>query len=202
MMNFDLLAPFAASIAGGYFFGSIPFGLLVGHLFGIGDVRKKGSGNIGSTNLLRNAGLKAGITTLFFDVSKGILPAWICLTQWGSTESALAGIAAVIGHCFPIWLRFRGGKGVAVSFGLLLLWAWPIALVCLSIWATIVFLFRYVSAASMATAILAPVLLFLSPYDTFAWPMDAIACILFLQHRKNISRLINHTENKITLSNK
>ncbi len=183
----------------GYALGSIPFGLIIGKIFGLGDIRQKGSGNIGATNMLRLGGKKPALLTLIADGGKGALPvavaAAICppLGAW-------AFLGAVIGHMFPVWLQFKGGKGVATTIGgFLALSPLAGAAVC-AVWLTTAVLFRYSSLAALVAVGFAPLLLFLLKTGTSADVLSitvVIAILVFIRHRANISRLLKGEEPKI-----
>ena len=160
ILGFERALPYlAGAFLASYLIGSAPFGLLVARAFGLGDVRKSGSGNIGATNLLRTGGVWAGLATLSLDAAKGFLPAYLIYLEYGPMASAFAGFGAFLGHCFSIYLGFWGGKGVATGFGVLLAWRWEIALICALIWVGAAAASRIVSVASLAAA-LGAVLLF------------------------------------------
>jgi acyl phosphate:glycerol-3-phosphate acyltransferase len=193
-----------------YVLGSIPFGLIVGRIFGGIDVRKTGSGNIGATNVARVAGPVAGVLTLLLDAAKGWLAVWLagrCLHGEAGLLVA-AGFFALLGHCFPPWLRFRGGKGVATAagvFGALC----PEALLSASIlFALVVWFWRYVSLGSLAAAAAIPLLVYFLWAPQFAPPNAvtfgslAIAALVIFQHRANIGRLARGEEPKFSLGKK
>lgn len=199
-----------------YLFGSVPFGLLIAAAHGI-DLRKVGSGNIGATNLSRALGRKWAYVCFLLDLAKGLLPTlaagvWLC--DFAGTKGLLAclavGCAAIIGHVFPVYLRFKGGKGVATSFGVAI-GLWPYYTICaavaLLVWVVFVLIWRYVSLASLAAAVAFPVVFIsaiaLLPAWKFSelWPLFIVAIVIplmvFVLHRENIKRLIAGTENKI-----
>ncbi len=186
----------AAALAGGYALGSVPFGLLVARAFGLADIRKTGSGNIGATNVLRTGNRTAAALTLTLDLLKGLVAAGLA-AEWGPLASSVAGAGAVIGHCFPVWLGFRGGKGVATSFGALLVWNWEAALIALAVFLLAFAAARIVSLASLLGCIAAPVALAqLSDWDYV--PAAALASlILVLRHKDNLGRLIRREEKPI-----
>jgi glycerol-3-phosphate acyltransferase PlsY len=193
-----------------YLLGSIPFGVLLTKLFGGGDVRNVGSGNIGATNVARAAGPVAGILTLLLDVAKGAASVWLAARF--SSDSALwitiAGLAVLLGHCFPVWLRFRGGKGVATAagvFGVLCPYALAAALVLF----VLVFAFwRYVSLASISAAAAMPLLVYLLWAPGHAPPLLvtfgtlAAALLIIYKHDANIQRLVQGEEPKFSFSKK
>src|SRR5215469_15363739 len=191
-----------------YICGSIPFGLLLGKLFGAADVRRIGSGNIGATNVARSAGLPAGILTLLFDAAKGAIPVW--LTRHYFPEHAglqiLAGLAALFGHCFPVWLKFKGGKGVATAAGVFLVLCLPAALGALLVFALVVGFWRYVSLASVSAAAAMPLLIYFLWAPHFAPPISvtvgslAAALLIVYKHDANLQRLVEGTEPRFSLS--
>jgi len=190
----------AACIIASYLVGAIPFGLFFGKFFGGVDVRTVGSGNIGATNVLRGAGKKAALMTLLADALKGLVP--VLLTAWignDDTITALSGIAAIIGHNFPVYLRFKGGKGVATSFGVVLAVAPWTGLVCLLTWAAAAAVWRYSSLSALIAFALYPLITFAFHGDSR--PLSLLSLVVFglmyFRHRDNIKRLLVGTEPKI-----
>jgi len=186
------------ALAGGYFLGSIPFGLLIARFAGHGDIRNIGSGNIGATNVLRTGRKELAILTLLLDAGKAGIAALIFAKLYGHVPSLAAGGAALIGHCYPVWLKFKGGKGVATYFGALLAIAWPVALVAGLIWIASAFVTRIVSLAGIITSILVPI----AAYLMLSSKNITILCIvlgavIILRHRENIGRILAGTEPKI-----
>jgi acyl phosphate:glycerol-3-phosphate acyltransferase len=181
----------------GYLLGSIPFGLVLSRLAGHGDIRRIGSGNIGATNVLRTGSKGLAALTLLFDVGKGAVAVAIAL-GWGPQPALAAGLCVILGHMFPVWLGFRGGKAVATALGVLIALAWPVALVAALIWLGVVFLSRYSSLAaliaSVASAAVAP---FLAGRAT-ALLIAVIALLIILRHHANIRRLIAGRESRIS----
>ncbi len=188
----------AAAFAGGYLAGSIPFGILVARAFGLEDIRKIGSGNIGATNVLRTGNKAAAGLTLALDLFKGLAAALLG-AEWGPLASAAAGAGAAIGHCLPVWLAFRGGKGVATSFGALLVWNWEAALIALAVWAIAFAALRIVSIASLIGCLVAPVALAaLNEWDFV--PAAAVASlIVIIRHKDNIGRLLRGEEKPLRI---
>ncbi len=189
-----------AVATGSYLLGAVPFGLLFARLFSNIDVRTVGSGNIGATNVLRAAGKKAAILTLIADALKGLLPVLLVrLLLHDELAAAFAGAAAVLGHNFPVYLRFKGGKGVATSLGVVLAAAPLIGFACLLTWLAAALLWRYSSLAALCSFTACPILAFLAP--GFGTPFRTLALFLFgmiyLRHRANIERLVARTEPKI-----
>lgn len=180
----------------GFACGSIPFGLILTKAAGLGDVREIGSGSIGATNVLRtgNKGLAAG--TVLLDALKGVVPVLVA-RQFLPGSEGIAAVAAVAGHCFTPWLKFKGGKGFATAAGVLGALAWPAMLVCAAIWAVTVFLGRISSVASLTTVVAAPLVAWGMGYHALIVPLVAVAAIVIVQHRANIGRLMRGEEPKI-----
>ena len=181
----------------GYLSGSIPFGSIVTRVMGLGDLRQIGSGNIGATNVLRTGSKLGAAVTLLTDVGKA--SATVLLARYIAAEDAaqLAGFAAFLGHCYPIWLKFRGGKGVATFFGLLFALSWPIGLVAGATWLGTAALFKYSSLASLAAAAILPIVVLLFSSNNLFLLSIALIILIFWRHRENISRLLNSSESKI-----
>jgi glycerol-3-phosphate acyltransferase PlsY len=183
-----------------YLLGSIPFGLLLTRLAGYGDIRRIGSGNIGATNVLRTGNKALAMLTLALDAGKGVAAVLIA-RAFGPDMAALAAVCVVIGHLFPVWLGFKGGKGVATAGGVLLAYLWPVGLAALATWLVVALLTRYSSLAALATAVLAPLYAWLlgggaiQPTEVVA----VIAVLVIFRHRANIARLIHGEESKIQL---
>ena len=195
----------AAAVVGGYLLGSIPFGVLVMRAAGAGDPRAIGSGNIGATNVLRSGRKGLAALTLLGDGGKGalaVLAAWLATrhasTQAQATLTALAGGSAVLGHLFPVWLGFKGGKGVATFFGTLLAAAWPVGLAAGAVWLIMTAVFRMSSLAALATATLAPVIaLALGRPPAIALLALGMGVLIYLRHIPNIRRLLAGEEPRI-----
>jgi glycerol-3-phosphate acyltransferase PlsY len=182
----------------GYLAGSIPFGLLVTRALGLGDVRAIGSGNIGATNVLRTGNKGAAAVTLILDAAKGAVPVLLAAALVAHPQAAaVAGLGAFLGHVFPVWLKFRGGKGVATFLGVLLALAPPIGLIACATWLATAFVFRISSLSALVAAALTPVWLWLLGPREAAWLGVALAAIIFLRHHGNIRRLIDGTEPRI-----
>ncbi len=180
-----------------YLSGSIPFGLLLTMIAGKGDVREIGSGNIGATNVLRTGSKVLAAGTLLCDLLKGFLPVLIA-SEWGIGAAAIAALASLLGHMFPVWLKFKGGKGVATFIGNLLGLAWPLALAFCAVWLVMALVFRISSLSAIVATLLTPPggLVFGSPVMVVAL---AIMCALIIyRHRENIQRLIRGEESKIS----
>ena len=196
------LWPLCAGAFLAYLLGTIPFGLLVTKLAGYGDIRRIGSGNIGATNVLRTGSKKLAALTLVLDAGKGAAAVLIA-RAFGPDIAAVAAIAVVIGHLFPIWLGFKGGKGVATAGGVLLAYVWPVGLAVLATWLAVALLTRYSSLAALAAAVLAPVCTWLlSGGIRPTAVVSLIAVLVIFRHRTNIARLIRGEESKITLARK
>ena len=190
----------AAYLLGAYLVGAIPFGLLFGKALGGIDVRAVGSGNIGATNVLRAAGKKAAILTLIADCLKGLLPVLLAATLFsGELISVLSGVAAILGHNFPVYLGFKGGKGVATSFGVVLAIAPGTGLACLTAWAVAAVIWKFSSLSALIAFTLYPLTTFAVHGDSK--PQGFLSLFVFgmiyFRHRENIKRLIEGTEPKI-----
>jgi len=187
-----------AIVALSYVLGSVPFGLLVAKLLSKQDVRRVGSGNVGATNVVRAAGKSAGAITLLLDAGKGYLAVALAQTVSASPQATLplvAGLAALLGHCFSLFLRLKGGKGVATGLGIFLRICPACALIALAVFAICAAITRFVSAGSIAAAASAPVSLAIlsRSYQQTAFAI-AVATLIIIRHRANISRLIHGTE--------
>jgi glycerol-3-phosphate acyltransferase PlsY len=190
----------AIAVVGGYLLGSIPFGVIATRLGGAGDLRSIGSGSIGATNVLRTGRRELALITLLGDGGKGAVA--VLVMQWlsGSVDTAaIAGGAAFLGHCFPVWLKFRGGKGVATFFGALIAIAWPAGLLAGATWLAIAAIFRFSSLAGLTAAALAPVYVFLLDQTPEAklWLALFMAVLIFIRHHENIGRLLRGEEPRI-----
>jgi glycerol-3-phosphate acyltransferase PlsY len=207
-MNTSLLLPIIPVAA--YLLGSIPFGLVFTRLFGAGDVRKSGSGNIGATNVARVAGPVPALLTLLFDFAKGAVPVWMAasVSNQSATWMMIAALAALGGHCFPIWLKFRGGKGVATAAGAFLVLCPAALLGCVILFLIVLFFWRYVSLASISAAAAMPLLIYLLWAPHHAPPMIitfgalAAAVMIVYKHDANIQRLVQGEESKFSFGKK
>ncbi|MEO0383975.1 MAG: glycerol-3-phosphate 1-O-acyltransferase PlsY [Pseudomonadota bacterium] len=202
-INLAASAPyFLAAFLFGYLLGSIPFGLLLSKLAGLGDVRSIGSGNIGATNVLRTGRKDVAAATLLLDAGKGFA-AVLLAAQFGPGTAALAAIGALVGHCYPIWLKFKGGKGVATFLGVVLALSWPHALLFAMVWLGMAFAMRYSSLAALMATACVPLAAFLFPEGSFlgAFAIGEVTAIMVLliwwKHRANIARLLKGEESKI-----
>jgi acyl phosphate:glycerol-3-phosphate acyltransferase len=180
----------------GYLLGSIPFGLLITRAAGLGDVRRIGSGNIGATNVLRTGNKGLAALTLLLDALKGTVA--VLIAGWFGPDLALfAGFGAFIGHIFPAWLNFKGGKGVATYLGVLAGLHWPAALAFAAVWLGVAFLTRFSSLAALIAALVVPVFLYFLGYGDAATLFVIMTAIIYYKHRANISRLMAGSEARI-----
>lgn len=186
----------------GYLCGSVPFGLLLTRSAGLGDIRSIGSGNIGATNVLRTGNRWLAFATLVLDAAKAALPVLFARYFWGEEAAMVAGIGAFLGHCFPIWLGFKGGKGVAVFIGALLALSWPVGLIFCAVWLVIAFARRFSSLAALTAGATSPIFAYVVVNEWLAGTAAVMAILLFFQHRTNIARLISGTEPQIGSDNK
>lgn len=180
----------------GYLLGSIPFGLILTRWFGAGDIREIGSGSIGATNVLRTGRKGLAAATVLLDAGKGAVAVLVAARLFPGCEG-IAAVAAVIGHCFPLWLRFRGGKGFATAAGVTLALAWPVFLACAAIWALAIGLSRISSVASLIAVVAAPVAALVWGMPVVAATLAAVAAIVVIQHRANIGRLMRGEEPRV-----
>jgi len=182
------------SILGGYLFGAIPFGLFIARLFGQGDIRNIGSGNIGATNVLRTGRKDLAFLTLILDAGKAGLAAIIFHKILGAPFGLIAGSAALLGHCYPIWLKFKGGKGVATFLGALLAVGFPIGLGACLVWLAMFFLTKISSLSALVAAASAPLIAYFMGREDIALMALSLAIVIFVRHRENIKRIIAGTE--------
>ena len=187
---------FLITFLAGYLLGSIPFGFLIVHLNGKGDIREIGSGNIGATNVLRTGNKNIALITLFLDGLKAAMALLIFEYLYGVNLGLIAGAAALIGHCYPIWLKFRGGKGVATFFGFLLASSWVIAAITGSVWFVVALISRMSSLAAILAAILTPLIAFSFNDSKLAVVSSILAVIIVFRHSENIIRIVKGTESK------
>ncbi|MCV3738283.1 glycerol-3-phosphate 1-O-acyltransferase PlsY [Rhizobium sp. TRM96647] len=188
--------PTLLSLAFGYLLGSIPFGLILTRMAGLGDVRQIGSGNIGATNVLRTGNRKLAAATLLLDALKGTTAATIA-SRWGLDAGIAAGLAAFLGHLYPAWLGFKGGKGVATYLGVLLGLVPFMLAVFAAIWLAVAFISRYSSLSALVAMVATPVVLWFSGNEKVALLFAVMSAISWWKHRANIVRLINGTESRI-----
>ncbi|MDN2564741.1 glycerol-3-phosphate 1-O-acyltransferase PlsY [Aquibium sp. A9E412] len=192
----DALPMLIAGLVFGYLLGAIPFGLLLTRMAGLGDVRTIGSGNIGATNVLRTGNKGLAALTLTLDAGKGAI-AVLLAALYGPPAALAAGFGAFLGHLFPVWLGFRGGKGVATYLGVLIAIAWPAALVFALAWLGTAFVTRYSSLAALVAALAVPAALVLMGDADAAILFALMSLIVFVKHRANIARLAAGTESRI-----
>ncbi|WP_331374029.1 glycerol-3-phosphate 1-O-acyltransferase PlsY [Sinorhizobium chiapasense] len=185
-----------ACLVFGYLLGSIPFGLILTRMAGLGDVRKIGSGNIGATNVLRTGNKKLAAATLLLDALKGTAAAAIA-SLWGIEAGLAAGLAAFLGHLYPVWLSFKGGKGVATYIGVLLGLAPVMVLVFGAIWLAMAKITRYSSLSALTATVVTPAALYATGYEKVALLFAIMTAITWIKHRTNIQRLLNGTESRI-----
>jgi len=194
-MSTDAFLPVA--LVFGYLLGSIPFGLILTKLAGTEDLRSIGSGNIGATNVLRTGRKGLAAATLIFDMLKGTLEVVIAGYFDGPNAAMLAALGAFLGHLFPVWLKFRGGKGVAVYIGVLIGLFWPAAIVFCVIWASTAFTSRYSSLSALVASFVTPIFLWWFGHPALASLFAVLSLMLFYMHRENIRRLQAGTEDRI-----
>ncbi len=205
---------YLAALLGGYLLGSIPFGLLFTRMAGLGDIRDIGSGNIGATNALRTGNKAVAFGTLIFDALKGGIALYVAGELGGPDLAVLAAIGALLGHCYPIWLKFRGGKGVSTFLGILWFTAWPIAILTCLTWLLMAALFRISSLSALVAAALTPVYFYMAgawKEGLTAWMQDlysandwqwaqatlVLVIVIYIRHQENIGRLLRGEEPKI-----
>jgi glycerol-3-phosphate acyltransferase PlsY len=194
----------------GYLLGSIPFGYLLVRLTGGGDIRFKGSGNIGATNVARTSGWSVGVATLLLDTAKGFLAVWLTehFTGGNIRFMMFAGFAAILGHVFPVWLKFEGGKGVATAMGVFLAICWPALATAVFLFLLVAVFWRYVSLASISAAAALPLLVYLLYAPGHAPPTAVSVCtllsavVVIVKHRDNIERLLAGTEPRFEMGGK
>jgi acyl phosphate:glycerol-3-phosphate acyltransferase len=180
----------------GFLLGSIPFGLLLTRAAGLGDIRKVGSGNIGATNVLRTGNKKLAAATLLLDALKGLAPVLVFNLLWGPVPAAATAAGAVLGHMFPPWLGFKGGKGVATTLGVLIGLSWQLGAITCALWLVLAALFRYSSLAALLSILIGAVAAWY--FVPVAAPgLCLLAALVWVRHHENIRRLLNGTEPKI-----
>ena len=184
------------AFAGGYLLGSIPFAFVITKLFGLGDIRQVGSGNVGTTNVLRTGNKLATALTLIGDVGKGILAVLIA-KQFGDIPAMTAALGAFTGHIFPVWLGFKGGKGVATFIGILAALSIPIACIVAATWITVALVWRISSLSALIAAALSPVYMLIFDRWEYAVGAAVLAALIFVTHRENIRRLLKGEEPRI-----
>jgi glycerol-3-phosphate acyltransferase PlsY len=188
---------YLAALVFGYLLGSIPFGVILTRLAGTQDLRTIGSGNIGATNVLRTGRKGLAAATLLGDALKGTAAVLIARHFGGANAALLAGAGAFLGHLFPVWLGFKGGKGVATYIGILLGLSWPSALFFCVVWLVAAAIFRYSSLSALIASALTPLFLWFTATPAMTALIAALTVLLWIKHRENIARLLNGTEGKI-----
>jgi glycerol-3-phosphate acyltransferase PlsY len=181
----------------GYGLGSIPSGILLARLMGLGNLRDIGSGNIGATNVLRTGNKKAAALTLLFDGAKGAVAVLLARVFAGEDAAQIAGLAAFLGHCFPVWLKFRGGKGVATFLGIMIALAWPVGLACCAVWGAAAAISRMSSMGALVSAASSTFFLVFLGYGHGFLLGVILTVLVFLRHKANIKRINAGTEPKI-----
>ena len=187
----------AAALICGYLLGSVPFGLVLVRLAGLGDIRSIGSGNIGATNVLRTGRKGLALATLLLDGGKGAIAVLLARFILGEDTVPLAGMAAIIGHNFPIWLAFKGGKGVATTFGTLMAASWPVGVACCVTWVITAAIFRISSLSALVALAAAPIFAYYADGPELAAMALGMAVLGFIRHHENIRRLAKGEEPKI-----
>lgn len=199
-MNFDLTSTaelLAFWAIAGYLLGAIPFGIVTARVLGLGDLRQIGSGNIGATNVLRTGSKLGAALTLIGDAGKAGAAVLLARALAAEDAAQIAGFAAFLGHCYPIWLKFKGGKGVATFFGLLFALAWPIGVAAGATWLATAAIFRFSSLAALLTAVMTPLWIILMGFNSLFLLSLCLTGVIYWRHRENIIRLIRGQESKI-----
>ena len=199
-MNFDLTSAaelLAFWAIAGYLLGAIPFGIVTARVLGLGDLRQIGSGNIGATNVLRTGSKLGAALTLIGDAGKAGAAVLLARALAAEDAAQIAGFAAFLGHCYPIWLKFKGGKGVATFFGLLFALAWPIGVAAGATWLATAAIFRFSSLAALLTAVMTPLWIILMGFNSLFLLSLCLAGVIYWRHKENIIRLIRGQESKI-----
>jgi acyl phosphate:glycerol-3-phosphate acyltransferase len=190
------------ALLGGYLSGSVPYGLILTRMAGAGDVRKEGSGNIGATNVLRVAGKKIAALTLLLDALKGLVPV-VVARQFHMDYAVLAALGAFFGHLFPVWLKFKGGKGVATALGISFGFSWMLGGALCAVWMLMAAITQYSSLSALTAFGVAPFIALWATHDfQVAAVIFLIAVVIWIRHHANIRRLLNDTESKINFSKK
>jgi len=200
----------------GYFCGSVPFGLVLTRLAGYGDIRKIGSGNIGATNVLRTGNKTLALLTVLLDAFKAGFAAWLAFRFVPDKEfyfldyatnlkvfvSLLTGVCGILGHMFPVWLKFKGGKGISSALGFLLVTYWPIGLIAFGVWLFMAFMFRYSSLSALTAAAIVPFATYLLAPPIYTLFYTFVVLLVIYKHHANIKRLIKGEESKISFKKK
>ena len=193
-----VIIPYLAAALFGYLLGSVPFGLVLAKMAGYGDIRKIGSGNIGATNVLRTGNKSLALATLLLDSGKGAIAVFIVLSVFNFNAAMLAGFAALLGHCYPVWLKFKGGKGVATTLGTLIALSPYVGLAACAIWLTTALIFRISSLSALVAVGFTPLIAhYLVGDPNLSGLCAAIATLVWVKHRDNIKRIMNGEEPKI-----
>ena len=192
------LLALAALIA--YLVGAIPFGTVIARLFGLGNLRDIGSGNIGATNVLRTGNKLAAFLTLILDAGKAGAAVLVARSILGEDAAQVAGFFAFLGHCFPVYLKFKGGKGVATFFGMLIALYWPLGIAAGAVWIFIAYTFRFSSLAALMASLMAPAIAWGLSRPDFLVLTVMLTILVWVRHSENITRLLNGTESKIGAS--
>lgn len=187
----------AIAAVGGYLLGSIPFGLVISKMAGLGDIRDIGSGNIGATNALRTGKKWVALLTLIGDIGKGVAAVFLARAYLDPEAGVVAGVAAFLGHLYPVWLSFKGGKGVATYLGIAVALIWPVGLGAALVWLGTFAVFRFSSLASLNAALLAPIFAAGMGAQRFILPLAILSLFIFWRHRENIGRLMKGTEPRV-----
>lgn len=180
-----------------YLLGSIPFGIVVARVMGLGNLREIGSGNIGATNVLRTGSKPAALATLLLDAGKGVVPVLLARAYLGEDAAQVAALGAFLGHIFPIYLWFKGGKGMAVFLGIMLALNFWVGLACCATWLLTAVIFRFSSLAALISAASAPIWLYVFGMPAAVWLGVILAALVWIRHHANIKRLLNRAEPKI-----
>lgn len=196
-MQGDLTLLYLMAAVGGYLLGSVPFGLVLTRMAGHGDIREIGSGNIGATNVLRTGNKFLAALTLICDSGKGAAAAYLLIYFVGTDAGLIAGFAAVVGHNFPVWLGFKGGKGFATTLGVLLVTSWPVGIGAIATWLVTAAVFRYSSLSALTAMASAPALAWWFETQEHVVMAAGLAVLSFIRHHENIARLIRGEESKI-----
>ena len=189
------------SLAFGYLCGTIPFGLILTKSAGLGDIRTIGSGTIGATNVLRTGNKKVAALTLILDALKGTIPALLMGWLYGPQAAILAGLAAFFGHLFPMWLGFKGGKGVATTIGVLFGLFWPLGLIFVAVWIAMALVFRISSLSALTASLVSPLAAYLLGHGYLSPAAAIMTIMVFITHRSNIARILKGEEPRIGKSN-
>ncbi|MDB2337619.1 glycerol-3-phosphate 1-O-acyltransferase PlsY [Amylibacter sp.] len=181
----------------GYLIGSIPFGIIIAKIMGLGNLRNIGSGNIGATNVLRTGNKLAAILTLIFDLSKGTVVVILARLLFDDSAAQIAGLASFLGHCFPVWLGFKGGKGVATFIGITLALYWPAGILTCLTWILIAYISRISSLSALLSSISSIVWIWICGMPNATFIMIILTIFIWLRHKENIKRIIKNTEPRI-----